>query len=82
MEFEKLQTQNRFLVRQRLRLMVNQYEVHTERGDGSEGSWSRSRSRSGWRSRSRSRCTPTTPRPGRCSGSRRASGSTWPPRTT
>ncbi|MFC6884203.1 MULTISPECIES: hypothetical protein [Actinomadura] len=37
MEFEKLQTQNRFLVRQRLRLMVNQYEVHTERGDGSEG---------------------------------------------
>ncbi|MFI0357899.1 hypothetical protein [Actinomadura sp. 9N407] len=33
----KLQEQTRFLVRQRLRLMVNQYEVHTEAPDGSEG---------------------------------------------
>lgn len=32
-----LQTTNRLLIRQRLRLMVNQYEVHTEAPDGSEG---------------------------------------------
>ncbi|MDL4773304.1 hypothetical protein [Actinomadura xylanilytica] len=37
MEIAKLQTQTRFLVRQRLRLMVNQYEVHVEAPDGSEG---------------------------------------------
>ncbi len=34
---ERLQAQNRLLVRQRLRLMVNQYEVHAEQPDGSEG---------------------------------------------
>lgn len=37
MDFETLQTQQRLLVRQRVRLMVNQYEVHTEAADGSEG---------------------------------------------
>ncbi|WP_242908323.1 hypothetical protein [Actinomadura terrae] len=34
---ERLQTQHRLLVRQRLRFMVNQYEVHAENPDGSEG---------------------------------------------
>ncbi|MFB4320029.1 hypothetical protein [Actinomadura sp. 21ATH] len=37
MDPQKLQEQTRFLVRQRLRPMVNQYEVHTEAPDGSEG---------------------------------------------
>ncbi|MFB9835449.1 hypothetical protein [Actinoallomurus acaciae] len=37
MDFETLQTQQRLLIRQRVRLMVNQYEVHTEAADGSEG---------------------------------------------
>lgn len=37
LDFEKLQMRNRFLVRQRIRLMVNQYEVHAEAPDGSEG---------------------------------------------
>ncbi|MFF5261914.1 hypothetical protein ACFY4C_23500 [Actinomadura viridis] len=37
MDTERLQQQTRFLVRQRLRLMVNQYEVRTEAPDGSEG---------------------------------------------
>jgi uncharacterized protein YxjI len=37
MDVEKLQTQRRLLVRQRVRLMVNQYEVHAEAPDGSEG---------------------------------------------
>ncbi|MEW2356567.1 hypothetical protein [Spirillospora sp. NPDC029432] len=37
MDPQKLQEQTRFLVRQRLRPMVNQYEVHTEAADGSEG---------------------------------------------
>ncbi len=37
MDFEKLQAQQRLLIRQRVRLMVNQYEVHTEGPDGSEG---------------------------------------------
>ncbi|WP_329238303.1 hypothetical protein OG417_35570 [Actinoallomurus sp. NBC_01490] len=37
MDFETLQTQQRLLVRQRVRPMVNQYEVHTEAADGSEG---------------------------------------------
>ncbi|GAA3955214.1 hypothetical protein GCM10023085_42230 [Actinomadura viridis] len=37
MDTERLQQQTRFLVRQRLRLMVNQYEVRTEVPDGSEG---------------------------------------------
>ncbi|MBO2452879.1 hypothetical protein J4573_37710 [Actinomadura barringtoniae] len=37
MEIEKLQQHSRFLVRQRVRLMVNQYEVHVENTDGSEG---------------------------------------------
>lgn len=37
MQNERLQAQNRLLVRQRIRLMVNQYEVHTEAPDGSEG---------------------------------------------
>jgi len=37
LEIEKLQQHTRFLVRQRIRLMVNQYEVHVENPDGSEG---------------------------------------------
>ncbi|KAB2350999.1 LURP-one-related/scramblase family protein [Actinomadura rudentiformis] len=37
MDLEKLQTQSRFLVRQRVRMMVNQYEVRAEAPDGSEG---------------------------------------------
>jgi uncharacterized protein YxjI len=37
MDFDMLQTQQRLLIRQRVRLMVNQYEVHTEGQDGSEG---------------------------------------------
>ncbi|GLY91875.1 hypothetical protein [Actinoallomurus iriomotensis] len=37
MDFETLQAQQRLLIRQRVRLMVNQYEVHTETADGSEG---------------------------------------------
>src|SRR3954454_20886413 len=32
-----LQAQQRLLVRQRVRMMVNQYEVHTEGAGGSEG---------------------------------------------
>jgi uncharacterized protein YxjI len=37
MDFETLQAQQRLHIRQRVRLMVNQYEVHTEAPDGSEG---------------------------------------------
>ncbi|MEV0407401.1 hypothetical protein [Actinoallomurus sp. NPDC050550] len=37
MDFSTFQAQRRLLVRQRVRLMVNQYEVHTENPDGSEG---------------------------------------------
>jgi uncharacterized protein YxjI len=37
MDVEKLQAQQRLLIRQRIRLMVNQYEVLTEAADGSEG---------------------------------------------
>src|SRR3954447_24362935 len=37
MDFATLQAQQRLLVRQRVRLMVNQYEVHAEGPDGSEG---------------------------------------------
>jgi uncharacterized protein YxjI len=37
MDIANLQAQQRLLVRQRIRLMVNQYEVHTEGPDGSEG---------------------------------------------
>jgi uncharacterized protein YxjI len=37
MDIANLQAQQRLLVRQRVRLMVNQYEVHTEGPDGSEG---------------------------------------------
>lgn len=37
MDFEKLQAQPRLLIRQRVRLMVNQYEVRAEAPDGSEG---------------------------------------------
>jgi uncharacterized protein YxjI len=37
MDFETLQAQQRLLIRQRVRLMVNQYEVHMEGADGSEG---------------------------------------------
>lgn len=37
LDFQKLQMQNKFLVRQRIRLMVNQYEVHTATPDGAEG---------------------------------------------
>ncbi|WP_308287012.1 hypothetical protein [Actinomadura parmotrematis] len=37
MSIDSVQQQTRFLMRQRLRLMVNQYEVHSENPDGSEG---------------------------------------------
>ncbi len=37
MQLERLQAEQRFLVRQRIRMMVNQYEVHTVAPDGSEG---------------------------------------------
>lgn len=37
MDLEKLQLQERLLMRQRVRLMVNQYEVHAEGPGGSEG---------------------------------------------
>jgi uncharacterized protein YxjI len=36
-DFDRLQAQQRLLVRQRVRMMVNQYEVHTEGPGGSEG---------------------------------------------
>jgi uncharacterized protein YxjI len=36
-DFNKLQAQQSLLVRQRVRLAVNQYEVHTVAPDGSEG---------------------------------------------
>lgn len=37
MEFAQLQAQSRFIIRQRIRLMVNQYEVRAVAPDGSEG---------------------------------------------
>ncbi|MGH3375226.1 MAG: hypothetical protein ACRDP6_10840 [Actinoallomurus sp.] len=37
MDFDTLQAQPRLLIRQRVRFMVNQYEVHTEGPDGTEG---------------------------------------------
>ena len=37
MELQQLQAQQQLLVRQRIRLMVNQYEIHAARPDGSEG---------------------------------------------
>jgi uncharacterized protein YxjI len=37
MELQRLQAQQQLIVRQRLRLMVNQYEVHAVAPDGSEG---------------------------------------------
>ncbi|MCO5967582.1 LURP-one-related/scramblase family protein [Actinoallomurus soli] len=37
MDFQTFQAQRRLLIRQRVRLMVNQYEVHAENPDGSEG---------------------------------------------
>jgi uncharacterized protein YxjI len=37
MDFATLQAQQRLLIRQRVRMMVNQYEVHTEGPDGGEG---------------------------------------------
>lgn len=37
MDFDTLQAQPRLHIRQRVRLMVNQYEVHTVGPDGSEG---------------------------------------------
>jgi uncharacterized protein YxjI len=37
MELQRLQAEQRLIVRQRVRLMVNQYEVHAVRPDGSEG---------------------------------------------
>lgn len=37
MEFQQLQAQQRLLVRQRIRMMVNQYEIHAVAPDGSEG---------------------------------------------
>jgi uncharacterized protein YxjI len=37
MELQQLQAQQQLLVRQRIRLMVNQYEIHAARPDGTEG---------------------------------------------
>ena len=37
MDLQQLQAQQQLLVRQRIRLMVNQYEIHAARPDGSEG---------------------------------------------
>lgn len=37
MQYPQLQAEQRLIVRQRIRLMVNQYEVHTMAPDGSEG---------------------------------------------
>ena len=37
MDLQRLQAEQRLLVRQRVRLMVNQYEVHAVAPDGSEG---------------------------------------------
>ncbi|MEU5725081.1 MULTISPECIES: hypothetical protein [unclassified Micromonospora] len=37
MQLDRLQTQHQFIVRQRIRMMVNQYEVHAMAPDGSEG---------------------------------------------
>lgn len=37
MEYDRLQAQRRLVIRQRVRLMVNQYEVHAEGPDGGEG---------------------------------------------
>jgi uncharacterized protein YxjI len=37
MDYQTLQAAPRLLIRQRVRLMVNQYEVHMEGADGSEG---------------------------------------------
>jgi hypothetical protein len=37
MQLQRLQTETRLLVRQRLRMMVNQYEVHAVAPDGTEG---------------------------------------------
>ncbi len=37
MQLDSLQTQYQFLIRQRIRMMVNQYEVHAVTPDGSEG---------------------------------------------
>ncbi|HET8659499.1 MAG TPA: hypothetical protein VFM55_10930 [Micromonosporaceae bacterium] len=37
MDFERLQAEQRLIVRQRVRLMVNQYEVRAAEADGSEG---------------------------------------------
>lgn len=36
-KLQELQVQQRLLMRQRIRLMVNQYEIHTAAPDGSEG---------------------------------------------
>lgn len=37
MDYQALQAQQRLLIRQRMRFMVNQYEVRIENSDGSEG---------------------------------------------
>lgn len=37
MELQRLQAEQRLIVRQRIRMMVNQYEVHAAAPDGSEG---------------------------------------------
>lgn len=37
MDLQRLQAEQRLIVRQRIRMMVNQYEVHTMAPDGSEG---------------------------------------------
>jgi uncharacterized protein YxjI len=37
MDLQQLQAEQRLIVRQRIRMMVNQYEVHAVNADGSEG---------------------------------------------
>ena len=37
MNLQQLQAQRQLIIRQRIRLMVNQYEVHSVLGDGTEG---------------------------------------------
>src|SRR5918999_5729253 len=37
MDIQRLQAERRLIVRQRIRMMVNQYEVHAVNPDGSEG---------------------------------------------
>ena len=37
MDLQRLQAEQRLIVRQRIRMMVNQYEIHAVNADGSEG---------------------------------------------